>query len=44
MKRFLCMAATLLVSTTVFAAGELEINDSPLTRVLNDHNQARVKS
>lgn len=44
MKRFLCMAATLLVSTTVFAAGELEINDSPLTLVLNDHNQARVSS
>nr|VUD33987.1 Uncharacterised protein [Raoultella sp. NCTC 9187] len=44
MKRFMCMAATLLISTTVLAAGELEINNSPLTLVLSDQNQARVSS
>lgn len=44
MKRFICMAATLLMSTTVLAAGELEINNSPLTLVFSDNNQARVSS
>lgn len=44
MKRFMCMAAMLLISTVVIAAGELEINNSPLTLVLSDNNQARVSS
>ncbi|HCQ8676334.1 TPA: hypothetical protein OMF13_005465 [Klebsiella variicola] len=44
MKYFIGMAVTLLLSTPVLAAGELEINQSPLTLVLSDQNQARVSS
>lgn len=44
MKRFICVVATLFLSTTALAADELVINDSPLTLVLSDHNQARVSS
>ncbi len=44
MKRFTCVPATLFLSTTALAADELVINDSPLTLVLSDHNQARVSS
>lgn len=44
MKRTGWAVAAFLFSSTVFAAGELEVNGSPLTLVLNDHNQARVSS
>jgi hypothetical protein len=44
MKRSIGLIAVLLLSSNVFAAGALEINESPLTLVLNDHNQARVSS
>ena len=44
MKYFIGMAVTLLLSTPVLAAGELEVNQSPLTLVLSDQNQARVSS
>lgn len=44
MKYFIGMTVTLLLSTPVLAAGELEINQSPLTLVLSDQNQARVSS
>ena len=44
MKYFIGMAVTLLLSTPALAAGELEINQSPLTLVLSDQNQARVSS
>lgn len=44
MTRFLCIASIFLFSTTVLASGELEINGSPLTLVLQDNNQAKVSS
>ena len=44
MKRYICVAATLFLSTSLLAAGELVINDSPLTLVLSDQNQAHVSS
>ncbi|EAU4830332.1 hypothetical protein KLZ41_004607 [Salmonella enterica] len=44
MKRLLCIAGVLFFSVSVLASGELEINDSPLTLILKDGNQARVSS
>lgn len=44
MKHIAVVFATLMFSSNIYAANELIINDTPLTVVLNDGNQANLSS